>query len=425
MNPLAGIPLSTSAEVLSSAATLASVSRRADTLLVVRATEWADLHPTLPGEGGAFDDEHLPGVAWEAPAELALAVGLSHDAGTRLIHEALELRHRLPRVWSRLLAGELPAWRARRIAERTIGRPDDVAAHIDEAVGPIAHKVGPVTLGRLLDEAMLRLYPRERELAQLEALEARRVRVFEDVSHDGVGLVEIRADLKDIIDFDATVGLVAQALAERGCAEPLDVRRSMAVGVLADPQGALDLLTGTAPSGRPRKQIQLFVHLTAESLKGLAPVGRCEWNASAVLEQQVRSWCGREDTHLAVTGILDLSEHLQVDSYEVPERLAQQVEQLHHACAYPHCTRRARRCDKDHRVPFHANGPTCSCNLAPLCRRHHRMKTFKGWRYLRLGPATYLWRSPHGRWYVRDPQGTLAFDDRDWTECHPEVPLAC
>ena len=424
MNPLDGAPLATSTEVLSAASTLAGISRRAETLLLVRATEWADLHPASPDEAPAFDDEHVPSVAWDAPAELALAVGLSHDAGVRMIHEALELRHRLPTVWGRVVAGEVPAWRARRIAERTIGHPDDVAAHIDQAVGPIAHKVGPITLHRLLDEAEMRLHAQERELAQLRALEARRVRVFDDISYDGVGYVEIRADLKDILDFDTCLSRVAQMLAERGSTESLDVRRSMAVGILADPQSALDLLGGTVTGGRPRKQLQLFVHLTAESLQGLGPVGRCEWNATAMLEQQVRSWCGRDDTHLTVTGILDLSEHLQVDAYEVPDRLGQQVDHVHHTCVFPHCTRPARRCDKDHRVPHGADGTTCSCNLAPLCRRHHRLKTFKGWRYLRLAPATYLWRSPHGRWYVRDPHGTLAFHERDWTECHPQVPLS-
>ena len=54
-------------------------------------------------------------------AEFAAAVGLPTETGKAYLGEALELRHRLPRTWARVLAGDLPAWRARRIARHTIG----------------------------------------------------------------------------------------------------------------------------------------------------------------------------------------------------------------------------------------------------------------------------------------------------------------
>ena len=49
-------------------------------------------------------------------------------------------------------------------------------------------------------------------------------------------------------------------------------------------------------------------------------------------------------------------------------------------------------------------GQTHPANLACLCGRHHRAKTFAGWRYRRLpddgsGGATYEWISPHLRTY--------------------------
>ena len=52
-------------------------------------------------------------------------------------------------------------------------------------------------------------------------------------------------------------------------------------------------------------------------------------------------------------------------------------------------------------------GPTCSCNLAPTCRPHHRAKTTGGWTYVTLEPGTYLWRSPLGYQYLRDHTGTI------------------
>lgn len=42
-------------------------------------------------------------------------------------------------------------------------------------------------------------------------------------------------------------------------------------------------------------------------------------------------------------------------------------------CEWPACGAAAVRCDLDHDVA-HPAGPTCACNLGPLCRRHHRCK---------------------------------------------------
>jgi hypothetical protein len=59
------------------------------------------------------------------------------------------------------------------------------------------------------------------------------------------------------------------------------------------------------------------------------------------------------------------------------------VEATEPVCVFPGCRQPARRCDLDHRIPYHPDDPTgqqgggrtCSCNLAPLCRTHHRQKT--------------------------------------------------
>ncbi|MCW2752578.1 MAG: hypothetical protein JWR83_3688 [Aeromicrobium sp.] len=44
------------------------------------------------------------------------------------------------------------------------------------------------------------------------------------------------------------------------------------------------------------------------------------------------------------------------------------------SCRFPTCSRPAEACDLDHQLP-HPRGPTTGENLAPLCRRHHQMKT--------------------------------------------------
>lgn len=162
---------------------------------------------------------------YDCTAAFGLSQGMSDAAGVDQIHCALELRERLPHVWARLQRGELATWRARRIARATIHQPDDIVTWVDTHVAPIAHKVGPITLARIVDEAKMRLHPVERENEQLAHLERRHVKLFDELTPDGVATIEIRADLKDAYDFDQTVGELARIIGALGNTDNLDVRR--------------------------------------------------------------------------------------------------------------------------------------------------------------------------------------------------------
>lgn len=424
MDILSGLGDLTPARVLSEAREIRTMERELGATKLIRATEWADLHPAMDDEDGAWPDDmapSLPRVAWHAPAEFAAAFGMTTDGGTYTIQEALEGRHRLPRTWARMLAGEIDGWRLRRVAERTIGESDLVAAAVDRVVAPIAHKAGVKTLDRLLTETLIRFEPDRVARESAAELDRRHVKVYDDVSHLGVMKMEIRADLKDVLDFEDTVAQIAAALAnDPDCPDSLDIRRSMAVGILADPQQALDLLNGTNSTGptddgptgasvalrKPGKQIQLHVHMSEAAVSGFSPVGTMDHAGRVVLADRIRDWCGRTDTHVTVLPVIDLNEHLATDSYRPTDRLATQTELRHLTCQFPWCTRPARRCDKDHCVPHDEGGRTCSCNLVPLCRRHHRLKTHTRWRYQVLEPGVFLWRAPHGHQFLRDPSGT-------------------
>jgi hypothetical protein len=72
-------------------------------------------------------------------------------------------------------------------------------------------------------------------------------------------------------------------------------------------------------------------------------------------------------------------------------------------CSFPGCRRPAARCDQDHTVPHGQGGRTCECNLAPLCRRHHRAKQAQGWRLDQPEPGVMVWTLPHGRSYQVEP----------------------
>lgn len=56
-------------------------------------------------------------------------------------------------------------------------------------------------------------------------------------------------------------------------------------------------------------------------------------------------------------------------------RLAQAIQIRAGTCRYPTCSVPSDRCDLDHHEPW-PRGATSATNMDPLCRRHHRAKTF-------------------------------------------------
>jgi hypothetical protein len=430
--------------------------RAAQTRQFVSAAEWADLHldPDQPhqrrrgssdpcihgceaagpedttvgdfnggcaegcaGDPDGFNDPFIPAVRWHAAAPFGAAIGRTSQAGSLMIRDALLTRHRLPGLWRRVVAGEVEPHKARMVAQVVIGRPRDVSDLLDAEITPIAHKVGRVVVERKLDEAMLRLYPEQREIEQLEALDRRYAKLHEgSINHVGIADMALRGDWKDLHDFDQALSRVAAALGSRDEAdgkvpESLDVRRSRAVGVLADPAAAAALLAGEhAPA--PSKRMRLVVTISSENLLGLDPGALNSTTNRAVLDQAVRDWCGRTDTHLQVLPVLDLAGHDVTDAYQVKSATALRADLVAKTCVFPHCNRPAPRCDHDHVIPYDhgrpdAGGPSCDCNIAPVCRHHHQLKTHAGWTYSVLDTGLWLWSDPHGQQFLRDRVGTV------------------
>jgi hypothetical protein len=421
----------TAADVLRTARDRRRAADAAEADLLELAVDWALMHPvdavhepagpTLRGFGQtelALAGEGAPSIAEFAVAELASSLGLSTEAGKHYLGEALELCYRLPAVWQRVRSGALPAWRARRVARETIRLSPAAAAFVDTHVAPVAHKVSPTQLDRVIAEAIGRFMPEEVERLATESWDKRHVTVHDQlVSFTGTMHVEAELDIADALDFDAAVAAGAAQRAELGSAESLDVRRAQAVGDLARAQLALDLdAPSSERSSRPR-QVLLHVHLSEAALRGNDPVARLERGAGVVWAEQVRAWCASPDTEIVVKPVIDLAHCTWSASDRVQPAIAEQVALRDGTCVFPWCTRPARRChpddpdahscDGDHVVARDRGGPTCSCNIAALCRRHHRLKTHSPWSYLVLDPGTYLWTSPHGYQFLRDDTGTL------------------
>ena len=89
----------------------------------------------------------------------------------------------------------------------------------------------------------------------------------------------------------------------------------------------------------------------------------------------------------------------QSAKYRPSQSLRHLIELRQRTCSAPGCRRAAVRCDLDHTIPFDKGGRTCECDLAPLCRRHHRAKQAPGWRLEQPAPGMMVWHLPHGRTY--------------------------
>jgi len=452
--------------------------RAAEVEVLVAVADWADAHTeggVVADQYGPFgllrDDAHLlpgadvfgelggpgaPLVSEFCVVEIAAALGLSTDSGRRLVGNAVELRHRLPRLWNRVVAGVLPVWRARKIADETTQLTPDGAEFVDRHLAPVAHKTGLVTAQKLVAEAIARFDPEKAELDRADSDATRRFDIDFDAQVDparGVVPVSGTLDLADALDLENAVSRVAADLALAGSLDSLDARRASAVGEMARRQTTLDL-SGCGAAGkdnasdsaggagsrepaatRPKaRQVVLHVHLAEAALTDLDPnacggidLARVEKTRSFVLAEQVREWCRSSSTQVVVKPVIDLRDQVAVDAYEIPDRIAERVRLTRPTCVFPHCTRPARGCDLDHvdeyvpPDPHHPGdggppGQTSTTNLAPLCRRHHRVKTHpsmsgvgreRRWRYRRLPDGSFVWTSPHDQQYLVDPHGTI------------------
>ncbi len=439
-----------------------AAANRAQAELMAAAVTWAEQHPpesideaatwiTPGGDTGLMlAGEGAPLVAEFCIAEFALAIGRSTDGGRALVAAAVELKYRLPRCWGHVQSGDLDAWRARRIAEETFSLSQEAATFVDAQVAPFAHRIGIAALERLIAEAIARFMPDRAAEDAVKAADGRHFTIdHQQVSFGGTSQVTGELDLADALDLDAAVAKGAQELLALGSSDSLDVRRSIAAGQIARNQLALDLAevadeatatTGwsssdlgraasdsertdetrsdrtdeTTPTSSPRRpkprQVVLHVHLTEAAITGTSgglEIARVENHHRILTADQIRTWCANPDAQVIVKPVIDLNEHLHVEGYEVPDRLREQTTLRDHTCVFPWCSRSARKMDADHVIPYAEGGTTSSDNIAPLCRRHHRLKTHSAWTYTMLELGSFLWSSPHGYQFLRDHHGTL------------------
>jgi hypothetical protein len=273
----------------------------------------------------------------------------------------------------------------------------------------------------------------------------------------GLKRLVARAGAGDVVVFVAVCDRIAQILELTGDSDPVDARRSKAIGILANPAAALALLRAHATDephpddpdrspvaiedddglcascGGPRVDAELLrpravlhVRITEAALCSRTGVAACE-DVGPVTVDAVADLLGHH--RVTVRPVLDQRDQTPVDAYEVPAAMREALLLSRPSSVFPWSTSLGP--DVDHTVPYvsmdHGGPPgqTGIDNLGPLDRFGHRVKTHApGWHLDQPTPGVYLWRSPHGYRYRVDADGSHPLGrDADIDEAPARPPL--
>jgi len=373
---------------------------------------WSDAGPLAGGCDERVGGEGTPAVRPFAAEQLGAALGISSYAATQLMSDVLDLRHRLPRIWARVEALEIPSFRARRIAQATTGLSKAAAAFVDAELAPVAGSCGSRRIDRAIAEAKASVDPETVADAEEQAKECWGV----SLSHgpvDGPGAwagtswLEAAGDTLDLTRFHDLVCEVAEQVRLDGDDSPLEIRKARALGVIADRYHGLDPRRGRGDGGRTR----LYLHVNVADLDTPGALGTAE-RLGPVTLARIRDWL--QHSRATIVPVLDPGARRSLDRHDPDERMREQVILRDGHCVFPWCETDARSSDLDHLEPYRdpddggPPGQTNPENLAPLCRRHHRGKTARHFRYRRNPDGSYTWRFPLGRSYLVSGVGTVS-----------------
>ena len=423
---------------------------------------WAEDRLVQPGGEGT------PEVREFSIAEFAVARQIHPQAAHRLLADILDLQHRLPRTWAAIESLAAESWVGRRVAAMTRTLPADTVGLVDVAVAEAIGSQAPSRVFALAEAKVIEADP-VGHAAKVAAARRRRYVALTRTDEHGLRCLIARIDAGDAAWVDATVDRVADILAATRPEATRDERRAEAFGWLARPAELLALLLegnqrepdnpaedgpadegavstgaaghspaddapaedGPADEEEPyrcralafpadllaalrgldpdklRPRAVLYLHLHQAAVEGAcSAVARVE-GIGPMLPAQLADLL--RGVQVTVKPVIDLNDQVSTDAYEHPEAVKERVLLRTPGEYFPHATTLSRGVEFDHVTPYDRTGPpgqTGTHNCGPLTRRRHRLKTHAGYTVSQIGPAEYLWRSPHGLRRYLDSRGT-------------------
>ncbi len=450
---LAVTVLTTNPAALSRAEALILLKAAARVTCAVAAAEAALMVAAAGAEPAAAspDEPDCDGAPLdEAGEEVAMMLGGSRHFVLNRVELARVLLACLPRTYSAMAAGEFGWYEADLVRKAAEQLSDPAAvAELERRIVPR----GTHDLARRLRRTVARLDPEAlRRVADRKRRE-RNVRWWKDRDVAGAAALHAEGPSHLVALLAAAIDVEAKKR-EPGDCRTVDMRRfdvmvqwarerlGMPDAAVAPDDTGADAERGGSATGAPAQarkkrcdacgrtgpsRVPVAITMSINTLLGLAeaPGELAGWgivDAETCRELAADGALVRWLTQPQTGELLDIG----AQSYVPSERLAAFVRGRDRVCCTPGCHQPAERCDLDHRVPFdHAlaekarraasegrpdaapeqPGPTTRENLAPRCRRHHRLKHLEGWG-CRL--------DEHGNTLLDAPSGLTYADEREW-----------
>ena len=407
----------------------------------------AELSRRRHAKARELDDAHLSEHIGD---EIAAALTLTGQTAANFHADALALA-RLPQVHASLAEGRIDWPKACVFARelRDVGGYD--AAGLAAHVLPGAPSLTTAQIRGRLRRLVLACDPEAASQRKADAARETDVVVWTE-SSGNAALAGRELPESDVLAADRRLTALARWLSERGATGSLSQLRSAAFLTLLRGASIQSLLPPGAPQSDGRDAAAVAqpvvtgtIHLTmplstwagladtAGEVAGYGPVdaSTCRDLTGLMSQAATTRWqlsllspaglaiataCARAGQPApagsgAITWAAALADKLAwlaagdcrhtraEDRYQPSGRLRRLVTFRQPECGFPGCRRPAARCDLDHTTPYDQGGLTCECNLATLCRQHHRAKQAPGWRLTQEQPGVLRWELPSGRPY--------------------------
>ncbi len=375
----------------------------------------ADVDPDQPARPQYVAPEQ---AAW---SEVTAALRLSPVTGESRILEAQELRGAWSPLLDGMLAGSLTLEHVRAIGRQLrnlpgFGSSDPVeAAEYAKHCAEVLAKVVPFAATHTPGEAGRKARVLVTAIDPVGARKRRRRAAEQDhgvfLNPVEPGTSEIRAVMptahaEAVMQAVNTLAKDARFEVADGCITAGQRRVAALVALMLGDPGSVGQVTGPVTEAKLAVHVNVLVPL--ETIVGASEqggrIGHTPCTADEIRDLLADAALGSSTIRRLVTDsagcILDAGRrhYLASDLQKLVLKLRDQH------CRFPGCNRPAERCEIDHAHPYDAGGHTDTCNLGPLCKHHHELKTTGYWHITtshRDGSCT--WRSPLGRIYQHEP----------------------
>ncbi len=354
--------------------------------------------------------EHWAMDTWDAvAAQVAAALRISVAMGSSYLRYAMAMRDRLPELGKAFQAGDIDYRAFQTIVFRTDLITDaDALAKVDAQLAVLVSRYPSITRGRLV-AAVDQVVAKVDRDAVRRAAEAANDR-FVDIGAAESGMAAVTGSIF------ATAGRALDRRLDELAATVCDAdlrtreqRRADALGALA--AGADRLVCGCGSvdcaAAAPSRRSNVVIHVIAEqaSVDGTGTTPGVLADAEGLIPAELVAELAESARLQPLIRPVDAPEA----EYTPSAKLADFVRCRDLTCRAPGCDQPATECDLDHTIPYADGGRTYPSNLKCLCRKHHLLKTFWGWRDKQLPDGTLIWVLPDGHTYVTTPGSALLF----------------